>query len=235
MCEKSQPSTCQNCGKLYYVKHSRKKVSKFCSYDCKNKAASINQHGRAMPAACIKEAFGDHTRLGFAKKCGHLTKKGRSYCASCRDHIYPKHVKSCKTCGKEIILASSEAKKYKCCSLKCRNVQISKRQKGENSHFWKGGLTEVSRIQRNSADYDNWRKSVFDRDCYTCQSCGQLGGKLCADHIKEWSLYPALRFDIDNGRTLCFPCHQKTENFGYRAYEKIRKLEVSGTLQYRLL
>lgn len=189
---------------------------------CQNKAAPINQRG-------------DHTRLGLAKKCGHLTKKGRNYCASCRDHIYPKHVKSCKTCGKEMILASSEAKKYKCCSLKCRSVQMSKRQKGENSHFWKGGLTEASRIQRNSADYDNWRKSVFERDCYTCQICGQSGGKLCADHIKEWSLYPALRFDLDNGRTLCFPCHQKTENFGYRAYEKIRKLEVSGTLQYRLL
>jgi len=235
MLEKSNESTCQTCGKFYYVKPSRKKISKFCSYDCKNTDASINQRGRAMPHGCIKEAFGDHTRMSFAKKCGHLTKKGRSYCARCRDNLYPKHVINCETCGKKITLTNSEAKKYKCCSLECRNVQISKRQQGEKSHLWRGGITEASRIQRNSAEYDNWRKAVFERDGYTCQHCGQIGGKLCADHIKEWSLYPALRFDLDNGRTLCYPCHHKTENFGYRAYEKIRKLEVSGTLQYRLL
>ena len=59
-----------------------------------------------------------------------------------------------------------------------------------------------------------WRKAVFERDSYKCQKCGKIGGKLNAHHIKPFSLYPDLRFDIDNGITLCKECHielHKTE------------------------
>lgn len=179
---------------------------------------------------------GPVTRLGVARKCGHLTKKNREYCKSCREAFYSKIIeKPCAECGETMVLCQSEARKYKCCSYECRNAQISKRQAGSNSHLWRGGVTDRDRILRNSAKYDRWRRVVFERDDYTCQKCGDRGGRLTADHIKEWFLYPDLRFDPENGRTLCLECHRKTESFGGRSYRKMLKLSKSGALQYRML
>ena len=88
--------------------------------------------------------------------------------------------------------------------------------KGENSHTWKGGITPINSLIRHSPEYKLWRKSVFERDNYTCRFCGQRGKVIHADHIKSFSLFPELRFAIDNGRTLCKECHLKTDNYGYR-------------------
>ena len=74
---------------------------------------------------------------------------------------------------------------------------------------WKGGVTPINEIIRKSVVYYNWRKSVFERDNFTCVLCGVRGEYLNADHIKPFSLFPELRFAIDNGRTLCVPCHKK--------------------------
>lgn len=80
--------------------------------------------------------------------------------------------------------------------------------KGEKNVNWKGGITPINQALRESMEYEEWRTAVYVRDNYTCQSCGQVGGRLQADHIKLWSVYPELRFDIDNGQTLCFDCHR---------------------------
>src|SRR3990167_10624054 len=68
--------------------------------------------------------------------------------------------------------------------------------------------------ERKTLEYRLWREAIFLRDNHTCIWCGQRGGKLQADHIKPFSLYPALRFALDNGRTLCVSCHKKTDTFG---------------------
>ena len=85
---------------------------------------------------------------------------------------------------------------------------------GSKHHAWKGGITPINKAIRQSLEYRIWRRSVFERDDYTCIWCGQVGGKLNADHIKPFSLYPELRFTIENGRTLCFKCHKKTDTYG---------------------
>lgn len=87
---------------------------------------------------------------------------------------------------------------------------------GKNGNNWQGGVTPENERQRKTRDYALWRTSVFMRDNYTCQNCNQQGGKLHADHIKPFALFPELRLAIDNGRTLCEECHKNTSTYGGR-------------------
>lgn len=91
-------------------------------------------------------------------------------------------------------------------------------------HSWKGGVSTANELQRKSIEYKLWREAVFKRDNYTCQenSCGAHSGngkrvELHADHIKPFAYFPELRFAIDNGRTLCVPCHKKTKTYGFKS------------------
>lgn len=74
--------------------------------------------------------------------------------------------------------------------------------------------TPINRRIRTSLEYRTWRKRIYERDNYTCQWCGIRGDYLEADHIKSFSEYPSLRFELNNGRTLCRPCHIKTPTYG---------------------
>lgn len=84
---------------------------------------------------------------------------------------------------------------------------------GEKNPAWKGGVTPINKLIRNSTEYQRWRMAVLKRDNFICQFCGIRGGKLEADHIKPFSLFLELRFDINNGRTLCVECHKKTPTY----------------------
>lgn len=86
--------------------------------------------------------------------------------------------------------------------------------RGENASNWQGGKTQESQRIRGLIEYKLWRTEVYKRDNWICRKCNRRGGKLNADHIKPFALYPELRFDIDNGRTLCWDCHRKTNTFG---------------------
>ena len=85
--------------------------------------------------------------------------------------------------------------------------------KGALSPSWKGGITPINARIRSSKEYKLWREAVFKRDNFTCIWCFQEGGVLNADHIKSFANFPELRFAIDNGRTLCVPCHKRTDNY----------------------
>ena len=87
---------------------------------------------------------------------------------------------------------------------------------GTRSSNWRGGITPENYKIRTSREYKLWREAVFKRDNWTCIWCWQRGGELNADHIKPFSLFPELRFAIDNGRTLCLPCHKTTDSYGGR-------------------
>ena len=85
--------------------------------------------------------------------------------------------------------------------------------RGEAVKTFKDGKTAERRGVRFSAEYKRWRYDVFSRDAFTCQHCGDgKGGNLNAHHIKPFSDFPDLRFDISNGITLCEICHNKVHD-----------------------
>ena len=99
--------------------------------------------------------------------------------------------------------------------------KMSEATKGEKGNNWQGGITPINEAIRKSFEYEEWRKLCMDRDLYTCQNCEQIGGKLHVDHIKPFALFPELRFEVSNGRTLCEECHwligAKVKHFSTRA------------------
>lgn len=90
--------------------------------------------------------------------------------------------------------------------------EFRKKQIGINHPNWVGNKIKDPRKRlRASKKYKDWREKVFKRDNWTCQDCGIVGGYLEAHHIKSWKCYPKLRYIIDNGKTLCLKCHNKTK------------------------
>lgn len=77
-------------------------------------------------------------------------------------------------------------------------------------------------MKRNYDDkqYKDWRLAVYKRDKFKCQwpNCDSKK-KLNAHHIKTWSNFPGLRFEINNGITLCKYHHDlikgKEEDYSY--------------------
>ena len=91
---------------------------------------------------------------------------------------------------------------------------------GEKHPCWKGGLnrTEYQKY-KCSTKWGEWRKSVFERDDYTCQDCGikgnQTGGYLEPHHIIPMrdlikNNLIDLIYEVSNGKTLCRKCHMLT-------------------------
>ena len=111
----------------------------------------------------------------------------------------------------------SEETKEKIRQANKRNGNMPPIQRGKACHFWKGGISPVNELIRKSCEYKLWRKKVFERDDYQCIWGGKNhGSQLNADHIKSFADYPELRFIVENGRTLCKPCHLTTEPYGKR-------------------
>lgn len=88
------------------------------------------------------------------------------------------------------------------------------RPSGEFHWHWDGGKTPVNQRERSSKEYSEWRKAVFNRDNFTCQICGQVGGGLQAHHVKPWATNVNERYQVSNGVTLCVKCHKALHRKG---------------------
>ena len=92
-------------------------------------------------------------------------------------------------------------------SLETR-MKISQKVKKQNPK------STLNALARKSNEYKIWRKKVFERDNFTCRRCGSKE-ELHPHHLKEFAKYPELRYDVDNGLTLCSKCHGKEHNIDF--------------------
>lgn len=122
---------------------------------------------------------------------------------------------TCGECGKQKNIFTNRLRhgEGKFCSRSCANKNNAAH--GDKNPKWKGGVTPTKKLLRESSEYKAWRKSVFERDDFTCQKCFKRGGEIHADHIKPFAYHPELRLDINNGRTLCVECHRQTPTYGF--------------------
>ena len=147
--------------------------------------------------------------------------KHSSYCSiSCKNESLKREkvVLTCTFCRNTYEVYQSvykwsklRAHRTNFCSRKCMNSYMT----GSTNPRWIADRSKLKCRPNGNADYRKWRDEIFKRDNYTCVWCGSRNGNgktvyLQADHIKQWALYPDLRLELSNGRTLCIECHKKT-------------------------
>lgn len=81
---------------------------------------------------------------------------------------------------------------------------------GESSPNWNPNLSEDKRLRKSDL-YLDWRTAIFKRDNYLCQCCkNPNNNRLNAHHIYQFSKYPSVRLEPNNGIALCTNCHDST-------------------------
>lgn len=86
--------------------------------------------------------------------------------------------------------------------------------RGESHYLWMKDRSKLAKRQeRNDSAYREWRNQVYKRDSYRCRIANNdCNRKNVAHHILPWSKFPELRYEVNNGITLCHAHHPKARS-----------------------
>lgn len=129
-------------------------------------------------------------------------------------------IKNCTDCTAQISVLPS-AVRCRSCDMKHRfktnrgHFFIKGDRMGENNPSWVQDRTKLQRYgdankDRRSYMYAEWRKRVWLRDNFACKIANpDCSGGLEAHHILGYTEFPELRYELNNGITLCHAHHPR--------------------------
>lgn len=205
---------CFKCGLIF---HPRFKASKFCSRKCSALAVTKDKSKKCLvcDAPTAKEGNTKYCSQSCYSASGKRSARAKM---NMRVIVKPPWNKSsvtkvCETCEVLFMAKKSRESRSRFCSLSCRAKYFS----GTKSPHYKIDRTTLSKKQeRNDSAYSDWRQQVWLRDNFKCKIANpNCKGRIEAHHILAWRDYSELRYEVNNGITLCHAHHPRV-----RAEEK---------------
>lgn len=222
---------CQKCGQLkelsLFVKRGNgtRNICKDC-YNLSKRKTPV------QPAP--KDGFKFCAKCGTEKPIAEFNvrlvagkRKAFSYCKPCEHEVNnSRYAHKCARCGKEyrsgrkdnLICNSCKVDDFSAVgrdnlirwnSIPENNPWYGKPRFGaQNPNYDTEKTDEERELGRIIPGYKEWVRSVYERDKYTCQCCGDnRGHNLNAHHLDGYNWCKEKRLDISNGVTLCETCH----------------------------
>lgn len=146
-----------------------------------------------MPTGVYVRTIEHRKQIGLKSK-GRITNRGQHWKikdTSKMGHPYWKSKKFSKEHCKKISDSLSGIKHYRW--IKDRTKLKRKNKQGE----------------RRTSAYFYWRQEVWKRDGWKCKINKDCNGRIEAHHIYNWTDYTQLRYNINNGITLCHLHHPR--------------------------
>lgn len=107
-------------------------------------------------------------------------------------------------------------------------------RKGDLNHKWIKDRTKLktARTQAYDQRYRDWMKKVKDRDGWKCRiDNDDCSGKLEAHHILTWAEHQELRYEVNNGISLCHYHHPRKREEEKRLAPTFQELVLRPTYE----
>lgn len=231
---------CKSCASELIAYGKRVKTAKYCGFGCYwNSMRGLKKGGKTIcdihteytnncvECRKIRATYAQEKRwakggmkAGSKEHIKYLSERQKNYLKENGHPMLGKHhtlesriknsaskrtgrIVKCSTCSIDIYRRPSQIHEKNFCGYKCVSISYKQNHKEDKYRIY-------IKFLRRTKEWANWRKSVFKRDSYTCQDCGRNKIYIEPHHIIPTRIDITKVFDINNGVTLCRPCHQKT-------------------------